>query len=156
MAHRELDETVLLTNTLLEYRRRGGYDPDALIALARALGDAERTDDAIDVFEDVLMVAPLRSEVHRDFGDRLAAANRPREALVEYQALLAMNPQDLADAHYRLAKTYVAARRPSQGPRTFTVCSGNRPALPGSPTAAIGGRTLSDADNKLESRKRER
>ena len=149
-AHRELDETALLTNTLLEYRRRGGYDPDALIALARALGDAERTDDAIDVFEDVLMVAPLRSEVHRDFGDRLAAANRPREALVEYQALLAMNPQDLADAHYRLAKTYVAARRPSQGPRTFTVCSGNRPALPGSPTAAIGGRTLSDADNKLD------
>ena len=96
------------------------------------------------------MVAPLRAEVHRDFGDRLAAANRPREALVEYQALLAMNPQDLADAHYRLAKTYVAARRPSQGPRTFTVCSGNRPALSGSPTAAIGGRTLSDADNKLE------
>ena len=114
-AHRELDETALLTNTLLEYRRRGGYDPDALIALARALGDAERTDDAIDVFEDVLMVAPLRSEVHRDFGDRLAAANRPREALVEYQALLAMNPQDLADAHYRLAKTYVAVEDRAKG-----------------------------------------
>ena len=40
-AHRELGETALLTNTLLEYRSRGGYDPDALIALARALGDAE-------------------------------------------------------------------------------------------------------------------
>ena len=86
-----------------------------MIALARALGDAERTDDAIDVFEDVLMVAPLRSEVHRDFGDRLAAANRPREALVEYQALLAMNPQDLADAHYRLAKTYVAVEDRAKG-----------------------------------------
>ena len=114
-AHRELEETALLTSTLLEYRRRGGYDPDALIALARALGDAERTDDAIDVFEDVIMVAPLRSEVHRDFGDRLAAANRPREALVEYQALLAMNPQDLADAHYRLAKTYVAVEDRAKG-----------------------------------------
>ena len=113
--HRELDETALLTNTLLEYRRRGGYDPDALIALARALGEADRNDDAIDVFEDVLMVAPLRAEVHRDFGDRLAAANRPREALVEYQALLAMNPQDLADAHYRLAKTYVAVEDRAKG-----------------------------------------
>jgi tetratricopeptide (TPR) repeat protein len=107
-AHRELGETALGTDTLLEYRRRGGYDPDALIALARALGEAGRNDDAIDVFEDVLMVAPLRPEVHLEFGDRLSAAGRPREALVEYQALLAMNPQDLADAHYRLAKTYVA------------------------------------------------
>ena len=107
-AHRELGETALGTNTLLEYRKRGGYDPDALIALARMLGDAGRTDESIAVFKDVLMVAPLRPEVHRDFGDRLAAANRQREALVEYQAFLAMNPQDLAEAHYRLAKTYVA------------------------------------------------
>ena len=107
-AHRELGETALGTTTLLEYRKRGGYDPDALIALARMLGDAGRTDESIAAFKDVLMVAPLRPEVHRDFGDRLAAANRQREALVEYQAFLAMNPQDLADAHYRLAKTYVA------------------------------------------------
>jgi tetratricopeptide (TPR) repeat protein len=107
-AHRELGETALGISTLLEYRKRGGYDPDALIALARLLGDAGRTDESIDVFEDVLMVAPLRAEVHRDFGDRLMAANRPREALVEYQALLAMDPQDLAEAHFRLAKTYVA------------------------------------------------
>ncbi len=114
-AHRELDETDLATSTLLEYRDRGGYDPDALIALARALGDAGRTDESIDVFEDVLMVAPLRAEVHRDFGDRLASANRQREALVEYQALLAMNPQDLADAHYRVAKTYVALEDKAKG-----------------------------------------
>ena len=95
--------------------KRGGYDPDALIALARALGEAGRTDESIDVFKDVLMVAPLRAEVHREFGDRLAAANRPREALVEYQAFLAMNPQDLAEAHYRLAKTYVALEDRAKG-----------------------------------------
>jgi tetratricopeptide (TPR) repeat protein len=114
-AHRELEETELATSTLLEYRRRGGYDPDALIALARTLGDAGRTDESLEVFEDVLMVAPLRAEVHRDFGDRLVSANRPREALVEYQAFLAMDPQDLADAHYRLAKTYVALEDKAKG-----------------------------------------
>ncbi|HEX7238071.1 MAG TPA: tetratricopeptide repeat protein [Gammaproteobacteria bacterium] len=114
-AHRELGETALGISTLLEYRKRGGYDPDALIALARALGDAGRTDESIDVFKDVLMVAPLRAEVHRDFGDRLMAANRPREALVEYQALLAMDPQDLAEAHYRLAKAYVALDDKAKG-----------------------------------------
>jgi tetratricopeptide (TPR) repeat protein len=114
-AHRELGETALGIATLLEYRRRGGYDPDALIALARSLGEAQRTDDAIDVFKDVLMVAPLRPEVHLEFGDRLSAAGRYPEALVEYQALLSMNPQDLAEAHYRLAKTYVALEDRAKG-----------------------------------------
>jgi tetratricopeptide (TPR) repeat protein len=114
-AHRELGETALMTNTLLEYRRRGGYEPDALITLARTLGEAGRNDDALDVFKDVLMVAPLRSQVHLDYGDRLTAANRPREALVEYQALLAMNPQDLAEAHFRIAKTYVALEDRAKG-----------------------------------------
>jgi tetratricopeptide (TPR) repeat protein len=114
-AHRELGESALGTDTLLEYRRRGGHDPDALIALARALGVAGRRDEAIEVYKDILMVAPLRPQVHLDFGDELMAANRPREALVEYQALLAMNPQDLADAHYRLAKTYVALEDKAKG-----------------------------------------
>jgi tetratricopeptide (TPR) repeat protein len=114
-AHRELGETALGTDTLLEYRRRGGHDPDALIALARALGTAGREDEAIDVYEDILMVAPLRPQVHLEFGDQLTAADRPRDALVEYQALLAMNPQDLADAHYRLAKTYVALEDRAKG-----------------------------------------
>ena len=114
-AHRELGETALGTDTLLEYRRRGGHDPDALIALARALGTAGREDEAIDVYEDILMVAPLRSGVHLEFGDQLTAADRPADALVEYQALLAMNPQDLADAHYRLAKTYVALEDRAKG-----------------------------------------
>jgi tetratricopeptide (TPR) repeat protein len=61
------------------------------------------------------MVAPLRAEVHREFGDRLVAANRPADALLEYQAFLAMNPQDLADAHYRLAKAYVAVEDKAKG-----------------------------------------
>ena len=41
-AHKELKETALMTSTLLEYRKRGGYDPDALLSLAKSLG--------IDVF----------------------------------------------------------------------------------------------------------
>ncbi len=114
-AHRELGETVLMTNTLLEFRKRGGYEPEALLTLARTLGEANRNDEALEVFEDVVMVAPLRAGVHLEYGDRLMAANRPREALVEYQALLAMNPQDLADAHYRVAKTYVALEDKAKG-----------------------------------------
>ena len=98
-----------MTSTLLEYRKRGGYDPDALLSLAKSLADANRRDDSIGVLQDVLMVAPLRAEVHSQLGDQLLAAGRAAEAVIEYKALLAMAPQDMADAHYRLAKAYFAA-----------------------------------------------
>jgi tetratricopeptide (TPR) repeat protein len=108
-AHRELGESALGVATLLEYRKRGGHDPDALLALSRELVTAKRDGDATAVLEDVLMVAPLRQEVHLELGDRLLAASRSSEAVVEYRALLAMRPNDMADAHFRLAKAYLAA-----------------------------------------------
>ena len=105
-----------LTNTLLEYRRRGGYDPDALITLARTLGEAGRNDEcARRVRGRADGRAAAVPRCISTIGDRLTAANRPREALVEYQALLAMNPQDLAEAHYRVAKTYVALEDRAKG-----------------------------------------
>ncbi len=108
-AHKELKETALMTSTLLEYRKRGGYDPDTLLSLAKSLTDANRRDDSIGVLQDVLMVAPLRAEVHSQLGDQLLAAGRAADAVTEFKALVAMAPQDMADAHYRLAKAYLAA-----------------------------------------------
>jgi len=107
-AQRELGEENEATATLLDYRRLGGHDPAALLSLAKALTAASRNDDSIDVLDDVLMVAPLREEVHAELGDRLLAAGNAQRAVTEYQALLAMNPHDLSDAHYRLAKAYFA------------------------------------------------
>ena len=52
------------------------------------------------------MVAPLRQEVHAEFGDRLLAAGQPRRAATEFEALLAMKPHDQAAAHYQLARAY--------------------------------------------------
>jgi len=108
-AHKELGEPNQVTATLLDYRKLGGHDPAALISLAKSLAEASRNDDAIKVLEDVLMVAPLREEVHSELGDRLLEAGDAKRAIVEFRALLAMNPHDLSDAHYRLAKAYFAA-----------------------------------------------
>jgi tetratricopeptide (TPR) repeat protein len=107
--HRELGEAALGISTLLEYRKRGGYDPDALLALSRSLTEAQRQPEALAVLEDVLLVAPLREQVHLELGEALLTAGRPADAVVEYRALLAMQPHDLADAHFRLAKAYAAA-----------------------------------------------
>ena len=92
--------------TLREYHRLGGYDPSALMQLGRWLVDAGERDAAIDVFEDVLLVAPLSEPVHADLGDWLIAADRPEQALAEYEALFAMQPHDQAAAHFRLAKAH--------------------------------------------------
>jgi Tfp pilus assembly protein PilF len=108
-ASRELGDEARATATLLDYRRLGGHDPSALLALAKALAASDRNDAAIGVLEDVLMVAPLREEVHAELGDRLLAAGDAKRAVAEYRALLAMNPHDLANAHFRLAKGYLAA-----------------------------------------------
>ena len=114
-ASRELGDEPLATATLLDYRRLGGHDPAALLALAKALAASNRNDAAIGVLEDVLMVAPLREEVHAELGDRLLAAGDAKRAVTEYQALLAMNPHDLANAHFRLAKAYLAADNKAGG-----------------------------------------
>ena len=108
-ASRELGDEEQATATLLDYRRLGGHDPSALLALAKSLAGKGRNDAAIGVLDDVLMVAPLREEVHAELGDRLLAAGDAKRAVKEYQALLAMNPHDLATARFRLAKAYIAA-----------------------------------------------
>jgi tetratricopeptide (TPR) repeat protein len=105
-AHLALEQADPMRATLAEYRRLGGHDPDALMQLSGALAAAEQVAEAIEVFDDLLMVAPLRQEVHAEFGDRLVAAGQAERAVIEYQALLAMNPHDQAAAHYRLANAY--------------------------------------------------
>ena len=44
-----------------------------------------------------------------NYGDWLRALGRPQQAIVEYQALLAMDPHDKASAHFRLAQAYLDA-----------------------------------------------
>jgi tetratricopeptide (TPR) repeat protein len=92
--------------TLREYHRRGGYDPNALMQLGRWLAEQSSRDAAIEVFEDVLLVAPMSETVHAELGDWLLAADRPEQALVEYEALFKMQPHDRAAAHLRLAKAH--------------------------------------------------
>jgi tetratricopeptide (TPR) repeat protein len=92
--------------SLRDYHGRGGHDPIALIRLGRWLAEAGERTAAIDVFEDVLLVAPLNEAVHAELGDWLLAEGRAEQALAEYEALFAMQPHDQAAAHFRLARAY--------------------------------------------------
>jgi cellulose synthase operon protein C len=106
-AHRELGEAAAAQAALEAYHRRGGHDPEALMTLAEGLERDGRRDAAIGVLEDLLLVAPLEEQLHTRLGDWLLEAERPAEALTEFQALLAMEPHDRASVHYRLAQAYL-------------------------------------------------
>lgn len=96
------DDTAL--SALLNYWQRGGYDPDTLQQLGAWLIDAGRYSDAIDVLESVNWVDPLNVELHGQLGDLLLREGRPEDALLEYSIALALEPHDLATAHFRVAQ----------------------------------------------------
>ena len=107
-AYEETGDTARAAQTLAEYRSRGGYDPTALKALAKWLHESGDTEAAIGVLEDLLLVAPLRLDVHAELGDRLLEAGRAEQALHEYRMFAALDPHDKANVHYRLARAHRA------------------------------------------------
>ena len=107
MALDELDRRPEALDALEAYWRLGGYSPGALRRLGAWLHEAGRPDDAIAVYDDLIMVTPLDAEAHATLGDWMLAEGMADGALREYQALMAMRPHDMAGAHYRLAKAYL-------------------------------------------------
>lgn len=107
MAYDELDRRPEAMDTLETYWRLGGYSPGALRRLGTWLHEAGRPDDAIAVYDDLIMVTPLDAEVHATLGDWMLAEGMAEGALREYRALMAMQPHDLAGTHYRLARAHL-------------------------------------------------
>ncbi|MFI4914713.1 MAG: peptidase MA family metallohydrolase [Steroidobacterales bacterium] len=98
----------LAQRTLEDYWSRGGHDPQALKFLAKRLEAANRRADAVAVLQSINYVAPFDYELHGELGDGLLELGRNTEALAEYQAAMALDPPDLAQAHYRLARAQFA------------------------------------------------
>ena len=88
------------------YFKRGGRDPEQLKALAKLQRENGQPADAIKTLDEVLYVWPADEDLHAELGGLLLDAGRTREALREFSAVLAMDPHDKAQAHFRLAETY--------------------------------------------------
>ncbi len=104
----ELGDREQAIEVLTDYHRRGGHNPGALTRLADWLDEAERHDEALAVLKDVIWVAPMQVSLHTQLGDWLMRAGRADDALPEYQAMMAMDPQDKPAAHLRMARAYLA------------------------------------------------
>ncbi|MDE0350968.1 MAG: tetratricopeptide repeat protein [Gammaproteobacteria bacterium] len=99
------------TAALTEYWRRGGRAPGTLRRLVEWLESGDRPAEALPVQRSLALVAPLVPEERRRLGDFLVEAGQYEDAILEYQAHLALRPHDRADAHYRLARAYHGADR---------------------------------------------
>jgi len=100
--------------TLETYWKRGGHDPQALNRLAIELHALGRKEDAVAVMQSISYVAPFDSNQHGQHGDWLLELDRPADALTEYRVALALNPPDLATAHYRVARAQLALQAPRE------------------------------------------
>ena len=91
---------------LQRYQKMGGKDPDEIVKLADLLDGLGKRQEAIEALSELNYVYLGDEKVHQKLGGWLFEANRDKEALREYQAVLALNPLDKVGAHFNLARTY--------------------------------------------------
>ena len=106
-AQRELDDEPAALETLATYWHLGGYNPEALKQLGQRLADEGDKETAIDVLEDLMLVAPFDESTHAELGD-LLLDERPADALTEFTILAALKPHDQASVNLRLARAHLA------------------------------------------------
>jgi len=99
---------------LLRYEKIGGRDPESLKLLAKNLEEMGRTAEAADALNRLNFIYPMDAAAHRSLGGLWLAQGNVKGAIREYQAVLAKNPLDQAQAHFDLAKAYQADKQTEQ------------------------------------------
>lgn len=91
------------------YAKKGGREPSVVKEYAQLLDESGDKAGATKQLERLNFVTPLDQELHTRLGSLYLDANRPKNAIREYQVVLAMKPLDVAGSHYNLAKAYKEA-----------------------------------------------
>jgi tetratricopeptide (TPR) repeat protein len=101
----ELGDEAQESVTLQHYWRLGGRNLGAMHSLAQMLAEQDQPSQAVAVQRTVVRAAPLVGEFHAELGEQLREIGLHEEALQEFKAVLALEPHDLAVAHYNVAAT---------------------------------------------------
>ena len=101
-----LGQKVKTAAALQEWKEQKGRDPEIFKRLAKLLKELGRTSEAIQTLEEALHVSVFDVEMHQWLGEWYLESSHPDAAVREYQVLLALDPPDKAEAHYRLATAY--------------------------------------------------
>jgi len=96
------------------YVREGGRNPQQIMLFSKTLADDGRKKEAADVLERLNYIYPMIPEQHQRLGDLWLDLGNAPGAIREFQAVLARNPIDPAQAHYDLARAWNADHQPEQ------------------------------------------
>ena len=99
---------------LQRYMKAGGRDPVTLKTLADDLTADGKKKEAAAVLERVNYIYPMDGAQHQQLGLLLFDLNQNAGAIREFQAVLARDPIDPAQAHYNLARAYNQNHQPEQ------------------------------------------
>ena len=99
---------------LLRYEKVGGRNPESLKLLAKQLEEAGRRAEAADALNRLNYIYPMDEKAHRSLGELWLVQSNPKGAIREFQAVLAKNPMDQAQAHYDLALAFKADHQMEQ------------------------------------------
>jgi tetratricopeptide (TPR) repeat protein len=99
---------------LQRYMKAGGRDPSSLKTLADDLTADGKKNEAATVLERVNYIYPMDGAQHQQLGLLLLDLNQNAGAIREFQAVLARDPIDVAQAHYNLARAYNQNHQPEQ------------------------------------------
>jgi tetratricopeptide (TPR) repeat protein len=90
------------------YSKIGGRDPDTIKKYGKLLADAGKPKEAAVALERLNFIFPQDTELHERLGGLLLETGDAKGAVLEYQALIAMHPIDVAGSHYNLARAFKA------------------------------------------------
>jgi len=91
---------------LERYVKAGGRNPDSIKLLARLQDESGNKKEAAAVLERLNYIYPMDAGAHKQLGAYWFDLKAAPDAIREYQAVLADNPTDRAQAHYDLARAY--------------------------------------------------
>ncbi len=91
-----------------KYSKIGGRDLESMEQYASLLVEAGNKKDALAALWRMIYVFPLDSGLHDKLGNLYLDTGNTKDAVREYQVLVALNTGDKAGSHYNLAKAYKA------------------------------------------------
>ena len=105
-AYTAKNDKAAAVDELQRYMKAGGRDPSTLKTLATDLQADGKKKEAAAVLERVNYIYPMDGTQHQQLGLLLLDLNNSAGAIREFQAVLARDPIDPAQAHYNLARAY--------------------------------------------------